>query len=244
VQILTNRRLEEHPNIPNLLWYDFVDVGDATFIPALIMERATFGSLSTLLYSNQRNLTVPHRIHLCADVTTGLFALHEAGVVHGDVKSDNVLVFSSDHDGGYLAKIADFGSVIIVKEHDGSTRPWRYYGTPATNAPEVAGQTASKLSISGLQKCDNYSLGLLILEVILGHLDSVATDKTAGVLDYALGLVLRAKLSDKSRTDIISALRQLLPYNPALRCKDLSIIKHIFRPLTVESLSVGKYVLP
>ncbi|KAJ3548162.1 hypothetical protein NM208_g1145 [Fusarium decemcellulare] len=162
VQILTHPQLRTHSNIPSLLWYDFVDAGDSKFIPALVMERATLGSLSALLRRNKENLAETAQMKICADVTSGLLALHKTGIVHGDVKTDNVLIFNSVYDDGYLAKISDFGSAIIINLDPSAdqTSSWKYYGTPATNAPEVADQTTSKLGPADLRKCDKLLAGL------------------------------------------------------------------------------------
>ncbi|KAF1830818.1 ankyrin [Decorospora gaudefroyi] len=180
------------------------------------------------------------RLRFAADVTSGLLALHRAGVIHGDVKTDNVLVFPANN-GECVAKISDFGSVIVL----GGLQPWRYYGTPATNAPEVANQTRSKLDIQGLQKCDNYSLGLLILETVVGHLDDVVMGKTAEVLQHAVQLVSLVELSKEGRANVTLALEQLLPHHPADRIGDLSVVEHILyapsieQPLMLDSLSLN-----
>lgn len=52
---------------------------------------------------------------LVGDVAAGLSALHGCGVVHGDVKLDNVPVFpDTTRSTGALAKVADFGGCDIV----------------------------------------------------------------------------------------------------------------------------------
>ena len=50
---------------------------------------------------------------LCLDIARGLSALHQAGLVHGDLKAENVLVCSSPSR-RYLAKISDFGFSVMV----------------------------------------------------------------------------------------------------------------------------------
>ena len=50
---------------------------------------------------------------LCLDIARGLSSLHQAGLVHGDVKAENVLVCSSPSR-RYLAKISDFGFSVVV----------------------------------------------------------------------------------------------------------------------------------
>lgn len=192
-----------------------------------------------------RSLTEYQRIKLCNDVTAGLLALHQAGAVHGDVKSENVLVFSSSNEkDAYIAKVADFGSAIIVGEQEepDAQRPWRYQGTPTVNAPEVADQTSARLSATGLRKCDNYSLGLLILEVAVGYLDEEAETKASSVLEHAIAHIEGTEFSDASKTTLKAAIQRLLQFSNENRCGDLSVIEHIFNPLAVEQLDVTKYV--
>lgn len=232
VQVLTHSRLRAHPNILALLWYDFVDLSNKTYIPALIMERATLGNLDSLLYTSPQSLDKPGaRIRICADITSALLALHTAGVVHGDVKSENILMFRSPETGGIpIPKIADFGSVIVLEEVR-QKGPRRYYGTPLTNAPEVA--TSATFDSIGLIKCDNYSLGLVFVNILACQLDAAMTAKTPSVLQNGLELLVALhSLSNEDKAVFTSVVERLLPFNPDSRCGDLSIITKIFERST------------
>ena len=61
-----------------------------------------------------RNLPCERLSEIFAQLSIGLKGIHERGIIHGDIKPDNVLVFfepthmSSDQD-GYVYKISDFG---------------------------------------------------------------------------------------------------------------------------------------
>lgn len=220
------------------------------------MERATLGSLSRLLYEKGQVLTESQCFKLCSDTTSGLLALHRAGVIHGDVKSENVLIFTSrQKDSDYVAKISDFGSAILVGDQNSqpvdpqdteknkksieASKFRRYHGTPTTNAPEVADQTSSKkLDITGMKKCDNYSLGLLILQVVVGHLDSKSEAKTPNVVLHALDLieVEERGMSEKAKEKYRFALEKLLQFDPKERCADLAIIEYILHPPDVADL--------
>ena len=96
---------------------------------------------------------------LCLDIVRGLTALHGAGLVHGDIKAENVLVCSGANR-KFVAKLADFGfSVVEATETAevwiGGTNPWR--------APE----TKDAIEVKLLRHTDTYSLGLLIWLIYL-----------------------------------------------------------------------------
>ena len=114
---LTHPGLRKHVNISRLLLYDLITSPSGKSIPTLVVERATFGSLFDFLERGQHNVMARDRVDICNDVSAGLSAIHKAGFVHGDVKADNILVFESPGPGKqFLAKISDFGSIIIVDE--------------------------------------------------------------------------------------------------------------------------------
>ena len=122
-------------------------------LPAIVVEFAEHGTLADLLRKN-RTLEVSTKHMLCLDIVRGLTALHGAGLVHGDVKAENVLVCSGPNR-KFVAKIADFGfSIVEATETDevwiGGTKPWR--------APE----TKNAIEVKLLRHTDTYSLGLLI----------------------------------------------------------------------------------
>ena len=147
--------LFHHANIIDFLGFAWGSnpFSPAHKLPAIVVEYAQHGTLADLL-NKQKNLDFGTKHALCLDVARGLTALHDAGLVHGDVKAENVLICSGQ-DRNYVAKIADFGySIVEATESSdvwiGGTNPWK--------APEVKRPVALK----DLKKTDAYSLGLLI----------------------------------------------------------------------------------
>ena len=129
-------------------------------LPAIIVEYAEHGTLANVLTLNPKLLPT-QRQFLALDVAEGLSALHHAGLVHGDIKADNILICTHP-DRQYIAKIADFGFSIVRETESAQiymsgTRPWM--------APEVL---KGPVTIENLAQTDVYSLGLLCWVIFLG----------------------------------------------------------------------------
>lgn len=123
--------------------------------PFLVMELIEGGTLRELL--NERGPMPPHAVAgVLRPVLGGLAAAHRAGLVHRDVKPENVLI-SDDGD----VKIADFGLVRAVAAA-GITSSSVILGTAAYLSPEqVRDGSASPRS-------DVYSAGILTYELLTG----------------------------------------------------------------------------
>src|SRR3954453_2632965 len=76
----------QHPNVCRIF-----DIGDADGYRFLTMEFATGGTLRDLIKKNQPLRPLEDRLKDAADVIAGLAAIHQAGIVHRDVKPDNLL---------------------------------------------------------------------------------------------------------------------------------------------------------
>jgi serine/threonine protein kinase len=131
------------------------DVVEQDGHPCLVMEYVPAQNLSAVL-AQRRALPAAEVARLGQQVAAALAAAHAAGIVHRDVKPDNVLL---PPDGG--AKITDFGISRAVG--DGSmTGPGVVVGTPAYLAPEIAeGGAATYAS-------DVFSLGSTLYEAVEG----------------------------------------------------------------------------
>ncbi|KAI4196716.1 MAG: hypothetical protein LQ350_006362 [Teloschistes chrysophthalmus] len=174
---LVNPELSEHPNIINFLGYAW---GSNPFapqfrLPALVVEYAEHGTLTQLL----RRIQILHpdwKHLLCLDVARGLSALHASGLVHGDVKADNVLI-CRHRNRKYIAKVSDFGfSIVSATEADaiwmGGTVPWQ--------APEVK---AGPIRLETAKQTDIYSFGLLAWLVSLNGLNPLSCITEIGTKD-------------------------------------------------------------
>lgn len=142
---------------------------------AFWMEFVPGGALSSLVKSLDGPLAENVAKSYIRQVLHGLAYLHSHGIVHRDVKADNVLV---DSDG--IVKLADFGSSKVVRRHrNGSTNNSiearasytdTMVGTPYWMAPEVV--TLNEASDNGKgeegynHRADVWSLGILACEIL------------------------------------------------------------------------------
>src|SRR5687768_7406121 len=176
-EILTSATLQ-HPNIVPV-----ISAGDKGGLIHFIMPFVEGESLRGRL-QREGALSPPSVVSIMRDVARALAYAHERGVVHRDIKPDNVLL------SGGAAVVADFGvAKAFASAREGSTgqhatltNVGMSLGTPAYMAPEqVAGD--SKLDA----RTDLYALGALAYEALCGRpvfpRDSVAN-------------VLRAHLTD------------------------------------------------
>lgn len=140
-----------HPNIVGIF-----DVGEEDGVPYIVMEYVEGTTLADVIARD--GPTDPDRaVDLILQVCAGLEHAHEAGLVHRDIKPQNLLVRADD-----AVKIADFG---IARPVDGTqlTLAGTILGTAAYVAPEQA------LGERVTGAADIYSLGAVAYELLSGR---------------------------------------------------------------------------
>ena len=131
----------------------------------LVMEYLEGRTLKEIIRS-EGAMPLTRVVEIIRQVTGALDAAHGQGVVHRDLKSDNIMV--SQTNGGDWAKVLDFGIAKIqqpasVKDAD-LTAPNLVIGTPQYMSPEQCSQTHPLDARS-----DIYSLGVIIYEMLAGR---------------------------------------------------------------------------
>ncbi len=140
-----------HPHVVPVL-----DTGEHQGVPYLAQRFIRGGSLADKL-ERQEQLPVGFAIKLCAEVASGLDALHDASLFHRDVKPANILLDEAE-----VAYITDFG---LAKDSQGSllTRPGQTLGSLDYMAPEQI--RAEEISAA----TDVYALGCVLFECLSGQ---------------------------------------------------------------------------
>ncbi|KAK7388756.1 hypothetical protein VNO78_23583 [Psophocarpus tetragonolobus] len=136
----------------------------------LVYDYMSSGSLSALLHGSRGSGRTPldwdSRMRIAVGAARGLACLHVAGkVVHGNIKSSNILLRGPDHEAG----VSDFGLNPLFGNGAPSNRVAGY------RAPEVV--ETRKVSF----KSDVYSLGVLLLELLTGKAPNQASLGEEGI---------------------------------------------------------------
>ncbi|ELP94680.1 protein serine/threonine kinase, putative [Entamoeba invadens IP1] len=136
----------------------------AVFIPnkmCMVTEFANYGSLSDLMKKKVSNeVTIKLRLKMMTDGAKGILYLHTNGILHRDIKPDNILVFSLNDNDCVIAKLTDFGSSRNINLLMTNMTFTKGIGTPTYMAPEVLKQEKYTKS------ADIYSLGVTLYEVL------------------------------------------------------------------------------
>ncbi|ELP84347.1 protein serine/threonine kinase, putative, partial [Entamoeba invadens IP1] len=113
----------------------------AVFIPdkiCMVTEFASFGSLQNLMeIKNKEEINIKIKIKFMSDAVRGIKYLHDNGILHRDIKPDNLLVFSLEDNQKVNAKLTDFGSSRNINMLMTNMTFTKGVGTPKYMAPEI-----------------------------------------------------------------------------------------------------------
>ncbi|RJP17498.1 MAG: hypothetical protein C4520_16150 [Candidatus Abyssobacteria bacterium SURF_5] len=199
----------DHPNIVRVL-----DKGEESGINYFVMEYIDGASLSRLLKHGK--LTFNTKAQILLQVAAALDYAHRRGIVHRDVKPDNVLI---DRTG--RAKIADFGIAQMTRSGlpiSSITVTSSYMGTADYMAPE---QRIDARSVD--HRADIFSYGVMLYETFTGRLP---------MGNFALPSQVNPELSKRMDGIILKALRQ----DPAERYQTILELANDLRQEIQESV--------
>ncbi len=139
-----------HPNIVQIFDWGIEEE------PYFVMEYIEGNTLTSIIAKN-RTISLNDILFIGAQVSSGLHAAHQKGLVHRDIKPGNIMITPDGK-----VKVTDFGIVSLQNEESDITKTGSILGTASYISPEQA--QGKPVSIES----DLYSLGTVLYELIAG----------------------------------------------------------------------------
>lgn len=202
----------QHPNIVEVITAGLT--GDDMRLPYYVMERLEGLNLRTVL-EKKGALDIERAICIAIDLLDALAHAHDNGVIHRDVKPENIYLHQT-RTGGTTTKLLDFGIMrMLDRGFNGKETQGRFVGTLRYAAPEqLKGDEVGPA-------CDLYAAGLVLYEMLAGR---GPFDDEADAHRVAAATLRREPppISRFARVprDLEALLKSALEKNPAGRPKD------------------------
>jgi eukaryotic-like serine/threonine-protein kinase len=201
-----------HPNITPV-----VDFGEDEKVGMfMVMELVDGEALNRILF-REKQMSARKACDIVLQLAEALHYIHKQGVVHCDIKTENILISEEEHEGKRsktIIKLLDFGLARSLTATRASTS---LSGTPHYVAPErIRGEPASPAS-------DVYGVGILLYELVTGQVpwDGAVQKILAGHLDEVAkspSLLVEGGIDPALETLIYHALAK----RPSERHKDMA----------------------
>ncbi len=157
----------EHDNVVTIH-----QVGEDRGIPFIAMPLLQGESLRSVL-ARETKLPQERVLAIAVQVAAGLHAAHQTGMIHRDIKPDNLWIDSAKE----RVKILDFGLVRELDNEDGLTIHGTVLGTPSYMSPEqAAGETVDHRS-------DLFSLGAVLYQMLSGKSPYAGSNLTSTLIN-------------------------------------------------------------
>ncbi len=211
-----------HPNVVGVL-----DVGEHEGATFLVMDYLEGKSLREVLDAGR--CETAQAIRYLMPALSGVAAAHQAGLLHRDLKPENLFVLC-DHDGTpYDTTVLDFGVAKPFGQDHGQaslTHSGAIVGTPRYMAPEQLGEE-TELD----PRCDLYSLGIILYELLTGELPYRAKSLNALLLEILTGDVRSPKeLNDSLPEELCEVVLKALARKREDRFEDVAAFARALEP--------------
>ncbi len=161
-----------HPNSVSIIDFGRTDDG----ILYLAMEFLSGKDLALVMHE-EGPLAVDRVCRILANTLDALGEAHELGIVHRDLKPENIILRPL-RSGDDLVKVVDFGLATILGKESSITKPGLVCGTPDYMSPEQGRGDG----VDG--RGDIYALGVVLFELLVGHLPYIDDTPTRVVLRH------------------------------------------------------------
>ncbi len=213
----------DHPNIVAV--NDFGVLDDQT--PFLVMELVAGETLGERL-KKTGSLTVEQAIPIFVQVCFGLAYAHDSGVVHRDIKPNNIMLLKGLPLGSEgSVKILDFGIAKFTAHEEGEmqalTRTGEIFGSPLYMSPEQC----SGFSVD--HRSDIYSLGCVLFEALTGTPPFIGENALATMMKHQgdrAPTLKEASMGTEFPQAIEQIVATMLAKSPEARYNNLGIVAH------------------
>ena len=200
------KRLLGHPNIIKLL-----EVFENKKYVFFVMEYAANGDLLKYLKS-KGTLDEEEGKYLFYQIVCGLRYIHRQGIIHRDIKLDNILIDEAFH-----CKICDFGVSRYMKPHELVNEQC---GTPAYLAPEIV----LEMGYKGFG-ADIWSLGVLLFCILTGGMPFKAS-----TIENLHKIIIKGEFefpeNNNLSTEVKELIKGMLVVNPEKRLNIEQVLNH------------------
>ncbi len=146
-----------HEHIVDVLDFGALPDGSTYFV----MEHLLGSSLKAALNLSRTPFSVFRAVHIARQICAALAEAHVRGVVHRDLKPDNIFLVKRGEDSDFV-KVLDFGIAKVNTGANTLTRAGQVFGTPHYMAPEQCAGTHVDA------RADIYALGVMLYEMVSG----------------------------------------------------------------------------
>lgn len=220
-----------HPNIVTVH-----DVGAHTDVKGtthyMVMEFVEGSDLKRIIRGDNSGKPLPIELalHYAIQICAGIGFAHRAGIVHADVKPQNVLVNTTDQ----MIKVTDFGIAQALSETQPKEREAVVWGSPHYFSPEQAkGEKPSAAS-------DVYSIGIVLFEMLTGRLPFNGTTQQELAISHVRDIPPKvSQFNPEVPEELVGIVARALDKVPTARYRDAAQLGHLLISLR-ERLRIAR----
>lgn len=187
--------LMDHQNIAKVLDVGATESGRPYFVMELV------NGIPITNYCDQEHLTPRERLELFVPICQAVQHAHQKGIIHRDLKPSNVLV--ALYDGKPVPKVIDFGVAKATSQRLTERTMFTEFGQVIGTLEYMAPEQAERNALDVDTRCDIYSLGVMLYELLTG---STPLDKK--------------KLHSAVYTEMMRMIREDEPAKPSTRLSE------------------------